>query len=220
MLIIFILLFHLTFSSNLRKLDENYVVIYNSRTGNTEKVAQAFKNKLNCQIQKISPSAGYNESYNDQLQQAQKEINQADSGTFPAIDTLNFNLTNFSTVVICTPIWYQRMSTPMQSFLYHHRSALKDKKILLSATSVSSPISPIVDDLKKLASESIYNDSLWVRTSEINNADSLVESFINRIENNGNPDNSGYYGNNNYSGYISNKYIKYFIYSLILILFY
>ena len=207
MSIIFILLFHLTFSSNLRKLEENYIVIYNSRTGNTEKVAQAFKKKLNCQIQKISPSAGYKSDYNEQLQQAQTEISQADSGTFPEIDTLNFNLTNFTTVVICTPLWYSRMSTPMQSFLYHHKSTLKDKKIILSATSASSSISPVVNDLKKLASESVYKDSLWVKTSEINNADNLVESFINNS------------GNTNNSVYISNKYIIYIICSLILILF-
>ena len=201
MSIIFILLFHLTFSSNLRKLEENYVVIYNSRTGNTEKVAQAFKKKLDCKIKKISPSAGYKSDYNEQLQQAQTEISEADNGIFPAIDTLNLNLTSFTTVVICTPLWGGRMSTPMQSFLYHHKSALKDKKILLSATSASTSITPVVNDLKKLANESIYKDSLWVKASEVDNADSLVESFI------------------SYSGYLSNNYIKYIICSLILTLF-
>jgi len=158
------------------------LVIYYSRSGNTKKVAEAIKNQLDADILEVIPGNDYSD-YNKALEMCQTELSAIDkNGTYPPVNTSVENFDNYDFIFVCTPLWWSRMATPMQGFLYNHSNKLANKNIALAVTSHSSGISSVVSDCKRLCnSSSFVGDALWISASNLSNTSSLVEEWISSL---------------------------------------
>jgi flavodoxin len=159
------------------------LVVYTSRTGNTTTVAKAVHSQLNCDIIQIEPVTAYYADYDSMLNRAKSEIADIDNnGTYPSIKSVSSTFASYSDIFICTPLWWSRMCTTMQSFLHAYADSLAGKNIHLAVTSASSGISTVVADAKRLLPESKFNDNnLWVKNSQTSSASSLVSKWIDEL---------------------------------------
>ena len=64
-----------------------YLVLYCSRTGNTERMAQTIQSTLDCDMIVVEPETPYEDDYNAMLDRAQAELDAIEQGNYPAITT-------------------------------------------------------------------------------------------------------------------------------------
>ena len=114
-----------------------YLVLYSSRTGNTERMAQTIQSALDCDMIVVEPETPYEDDYNAMLDRAQVELDAIAQGNYPAITTSVESFDEYDIVFIGYPIWYGHIATPMQTFLHNHANLLAGKRIALFASSGS-----------------------------------------------------------------------------------
>lgn len=142
-----------------------YLVLYASRTNNTERAARQIQTTLDCDILEVEPQTPYEDDYNAMLERSQEELAAIRQGTYPPIKTTLENFDNYDIVFVGYPIWYGSMATPMQTFLHEHAAKLAGKRIALFATSGSSGISTSVSEARSLCPEAAIIDRTLLLTS-------------------------------------------------------
>lgn len=142
-----------------------YLVLYASRTSNTERVAQLIRTTLDCDILEVEPEVAYASDYNAMLERAQEELAAIRQGNYPPVKTSMESFDDYDIVFVGYPIWYGSMATPMQTFLHSHASKLAGKRIALFATSGSSGISTSVDEARSLCPDATIIDRTLLLTS-------------------------------------------------------
>ena len=166
-----------------------YLVLYCSRSGNTERMAQQIQTSLNCDILVVEPQTPYDTDYNDMLTRAQAELAAIRQGNYPAIRTSVESFEQYDTIFVGYPIWYGSMATPMQAFLHEHATKLTGKRIALFATSGSSGISTSVSEARALCSSATFTETLLLTSSTLSQMGDRVAAWLqqlgaNREENN------------------------------------
>lgn len=162
--------------------DKRYLILYCSRTNNTEQVAQTIRTILNCDILEVEPQIPYDNDYNSMLGRVQKELEEIRQGNYPEVRTSVDNFDNYDIIFIGYPIWYSSMATPMQSFLHKHASKLSGKQMALFATSGSSGIATSVSEAQSICSESIFiEQSLLLTSSTLPQMESRITEWLDRI---------------------------------------
>lgn len=161
-----------------------YLIVSFSRSGNTRSVATEIRNQLDGTLIEVIPTTSYPPDYDATLSRARQEIDAIDNnGTYPSIQTTVESFDDYNVIFICTPLWYTRMSVPMQSFLHSHSAKLTGKRLALAVTSSSSGISSVVADARRLCSGSTFiGDALWVRASQSGNAHYMVSEWLNTLD--------------------------------------
>ena len=140
-----------------------YLVLYCSRTGNTERMAQTIQSTLDCDMIVVEPETPYENDYNAMLDRAQAELDAIAQGNYPAINTSVESFDEYDIVFIGYPIWYSHMATPMQTFLYNHAELLAGKRIALFASSGSSGIGTSERDAETLVPDAVFEGGLQQR---------------------------------------------------------
>ncbi|WP_298614181.1 cyclophilin-like fold protein [uncultured Odoribacter sp.] len=168
-----------------------YLVLYCSRTSNTERVAQQIQTTLDCDILEVEPQTAFESDYNAMLSRAQTELAAIREGNYPAIKTSVESFGKYDLIFVGYPIWYGSMATPMQTFLHEHAAKLAGKRIALFATSGSSGISSSVSEAKGLCSGATFTETLLLTSSTLSQMASRVTTWLeqlgaNREENNNN----------------------------------
>lgn len=159
-----------------------YLILFCSRTNNTERLAQQIQSQLDCDILEVQPAQPYEEDYNAMLNRAQEELAAILQGNYPPISTSMDNFDKYDFIFVGYPIWYGSMGTPMQTFLHEHASKLAGKHIALFATSGSSGISTSVNEAAKLCPESeILSSTLLLTSSQLSEMDSRVTSWLEQL---------------------------------------
>ena len=97
-----------------------YLVLYCSRTGNTERMAQTIQSTLNCDMVVVEPETPYEDDYNAMLDRAQAELDAIEQGNYPAITTSVESFDEYDIVFIGYPIWYSHIATTKQTYLNNH----------------------------------------------------------------------------------------------------
>lgn len=142
-----------------------YLVLYASRTNNTERVAQLIQSTLDCDILEVEPEKAYDNDYNAMLSRAQEELAAIRQGNYPPVKTSVESFGDYDIVFAGYPIWHGSMATPMQTFLHLHASKLAGKRIALFATSGSSGISTSVSEARNLCPDATLIDRTLLLTS-------------------------------------------------------
>ncbi len=158
-----------------------YLVIFASRTGNTQTVAEMIGGNLGCDVVEIVPTTPYDDDYNAMLARSQQEQAAIAQGNYPAINTTIPNLDEYDMVFIGYPIWYGHMATPMQSFLHAQGAELGGKRIALFATSGSSGISTSVAEARALSPNATFTETLHLTSSTMSQMESRVTSWLTQI---------------------------------------
>lgn len=159
-----------------------YLVLYCSRTSNTERVAQQIQTTLDCDILEVEPQTPYDDDYNSMLSRAQEELADIRQGNYPLIKTSVDNFDDYDIVFVGYPIWYGSMATPMQTFLHAHASKLAGKRIALFATSGSSGISTSVSEALTLCPDAtIIEQSLLLTSSTLYQMTTRIPTWLQAI---------------------------------------
>lgn len=155
-----------------------YLVLYCSRTGSTERMAQQIQKVLDCDILEVEPQVAYDSDYDGMLSRAQEELSAIRQGNYPAIKTSVEDFDDYDIVFVGYPIWYSSIATPMQTFLHNHASKLSGKRIALFATSGSSGISTSVDEARGLCSGATFTETLLLTSSTLSQMESRVSAWL------------------------------------------
>lgn len=158
--------------------DGRYLVLYCSRTGSTERMAQQIQKVLDCDILEVEPQVAYDSDYDGMLSRAQEELSAIRQGNYPAIKTSVEDFDDYDIVFVGYPIWYSSIATPMQTFLHNHASKLSGKRIALFATSGSSGISTSVDEARRLCSGATFTETLLLTSSTFSQMESRVSAWL------------------------------------------
>ena len=158
-----------------------YLVVFASRSGNTERVAQTIRTTLGCDVLEVEPSEPYEEDYNAMLERAQTELDGIAAGNFPAIRTADEDFSKYDIVFVGFPVWYNRIATPMQTFLHRHADKLAGKRVALFATSGGSSISQSAGDARTLCPDAQFTENLLLTSASGNQADARIAQWLERL---------------------------------------
>lgn len=158
------------------------IVLYCSRTGNTERMAQTISTALGCDMIEVVPETPYEDDYNAMLDRAGAELAAIEQGDYPAVATSVENFDTYDIVFVGYPIWYGHMATPMQAFLHEHADLLAGKRIALFASSGSSGIGTSERDAASLVPDAVFTESLLLTSSSLNSMESLVPVWLDEVQ--------------------------------------
>ena len=158
-----------------------YLVLYCSRTGNTERMAQTIQSTLDCDMIVVEPEVPYEEDYNAMLERAQEELDAIAQGNYPAITTSVESFEEYDIVFIGYPIWYGHIATPMQTFLHNHAALLAGMRIALFASSGSSGIGTSERDAATLVPDAVFEESLLLTSSTLGNMAVRIPQWLEEL---------------------------------------
>lgn len=163
------------------------LVAYYSYTNNVESIVNALISQIECDVVEIEPAekgldyAANNYALGTRLLNAIRN-NPNDASSYPAIDPVEVDLSQYDMVIIACPLWWNQMAAPFQTFLFHYGPQMAGKNIGVIVSSASSGISGVVADAKRLIPEGNFIEpNLWIRSSQTSNAASLITTWLNDI---------------------------------------
>lgn len=160
-----------------------YLVLYSSRTGTTDRVAQTIRTTLDCDLVEVEPRTPYDNDYNAMLERAQDELAAIRQGDYPAVGTSVESFDDYDIVFVGYPIWYGSMATPMQTFLHEHAPKLAGKRIALFATSGSSGITTSVSEARSLCPDAtILDQTLLLTSSSLSQMENRIAAWLEEID--------------------------------------
>lgn len=182
-----IFFFILLLAVSLTAVQAKTLVVYYSYTGNCEAIANALSNQITADVLEIEPAEkglryeANNYALGTQLLNAIK-ANPNDASSYPAIDPVSVSLSDYQNIIIVTPLWWSQMAALMQTFLFNYGTQMAGKNIGLIVSSASSGISGVEADCKRLVPDgNYYSKSLWIRSSQVGNASSLISEWLQQI---------------------------------------
>lgn len=164
------------------------LIVYYSYTNNVERIVTELRTQIEADVIEVEPAdKGLDYAANNyaigSAQIAAIRENPNDAASYPAIDPVNVDMSQYSTVIIGAPLWWSNMAAPLQSFLFQYGKEMSDKNIGLIVSSASSGISGVESDAKRLVPEGKFlAPSLWIRSSQTSNAKTLLQNWLQAID--------------------------------------
>lgn len=90
------------------------IVYYSWSNGNTKRIAEMLQEKTNADMVRIDTVEPYRGSYNDVVNQGQREVN---NGYKPQIQKIEVCPTNYDVIAIGTPTWWYTMAPAVRTFI-------------------------------------------------------------------------------------------------------
>lgn len=106
----------------------NTLVIYYSFSGNSKKVAEYVKNKLNADSLELEPAIPFSNDYDQVVNEWQNNDIKRDVEIKP----ININLANYSKIVLITGTWWYGITPVMKKFL--KENDLSGKEVIVAAS--------------------------------------------------------------------------------------
>ncbi|MDE6338802.1 MAG: flavodoxin [Muribaculaceae bacterium] len=163
------------------------LIVYYSYTNNVEKIVDELSKKIDAEVIEIEPAEkGLDYAANNyaigSAQIAAIRNNPDDSSSYPPIDPVTADLSDFDTIIVAAPLWWSQMAAPLQTYLFQNGKEMAGKNIGLIVSSASSGISGVEADAKRLIPNGKFlNPSLWIRSSQTPDASSLLDNWLNEI---------------------------------------
>lgn len=163
------------------------LVVYYSYTNNVERIVNELRTKIDADVLEIEPAQkGLDYAANNYAigseQIAAIRNNPDDAASYPAIDPVNVNLSEYDCIIVGAPLWWSNMAAPLQSFLFQYGKDMAGKKIGLIVSSASSGISGVESDAKRLIPDGEFlSPSLWIRSSQTSNAGTMLDNWLKEI---------------------------------------
>ncbi|MBC7100555.1 flavodoxin [Methanothermobacter tenebrarum] len=152
------------------------LVVYYSRTGNTQKIAKKIASEIGCDIEEIEDTQNRSGIIGF-LRSAYQAIRGKDTKLKP----YNKNPQDYDLVIIGTPIWGGRPSVPISTYLKENKG--KFKHVAFFCTYGGTGFENTIETMKKITDKE-PTATLDIRESEIKNEayDHKIESFIENIK--------------------------------------
>lgn len=152
-------------------------VVYYSRTGNTQEIANQIQARVggdSIQVQTVAP---YPEDYNATTKQARQEL---DSGYKPPLRPITEDIGAYEVIFIGSPNWWGTIAPALMTFLSQHD--LSGKIIIPFITHEGSALGQSVTDIRSLCPNATVRDGLAVRGRNVKNAGSDVAAWLRKLE--------------------------------------
>ena len=132
---------------NIISAQNKTLVAYFSATGTTKNVATELATVANADLHEIKPAQAYTKADLDwHNKQSRSSVEMADKSSRPAITDKLANMSDYQTVYVGFPIWWDTAPTIVNTFFESYD--FKGKTVYLFATSGGSSINKAVSDLK------------------------------------------------------------------------
>lgn len=141
--------------------DGRTLIVYFSKTGNTENVANQIQELTGGDMFKIEPVNPYPVDYQETTEIARDEL---DRNARPEVRGTVANMDDYDTIIVGYPIWWSQAPMPVLTFLESHD--LSGKTIAPFATAASSGIEGSINMLQDSAPGSTFLDGQRVRSDD------------------------------------------------------
>ncbi|HHW16724.1 MAG TPA: flavodoxin [Methanothermobacter sp.] len=155
------------------------LVIYYSRSGDTQKIGEKIASELGCDIEKIEDTQDRSGIIGF-LRSAYQAIRGKDTTLKP----YNKNPQDYDLVIIGTPIWASRPSIPISTYLKENKGKFKD--VAFFCTYRGTGLKDTIEAMKEITGKE-PTATLDVTDSEIKKGayDHKIESFIKNVKKGG-----------------------------------
>ncbi|MFC6322413.1 flavodoxin family protein [Companilactobacillus baiquanensis] len=153
------------------------LIIYFSRSGNTEKQAKIAQGFLNADIFELSVKNSYPSNY---TQTVNRSTDERESQVWPELQSKIPNLNKYDTILLGHPIWAMTIANPMREFLEEYGELLANKKVASFSTNAgygSGETQRVISELTPNSTKILNNYSvqdIHARKDQVN--------FINWLE--------------------------------------
>ena len=184
----FIILLILSIYSSQNKVDlSKMIIIYFTRTGNTELFANYIKENIDIASYKINPVTAYPEDYNEMLEVAR---NEQSNNYRPEIKEPLKDISKYDIILLGYPIWYSHIPNIIITQL--ESLDLKGKTIYPFNTHGGSGIGSSINDIKQYAKDSVVKEGFPLNGNNVrNNKESAMNEIRSWIKTNFNIDVEG-----------------------------
>ena len=175
-ILLFLLISLLSFSQPTEP--SKILIIYLSRTGNTETFANYIKEiNENISNYKIEPTSPYPIDYNETLDIVRAEI---DSSARPKINNILNNVNDYDVILLGYPIWYSHIPNIVITQL--EKLDLNGKTIYPFNTHLGSGTGSSINEIKSYATNANVMDGFPINMNDISNRTSSMEKIKNWLE--------------------------------------
>lgn len=158
-------------SSGTRKL-----VVFFSKTGNTQAVAEEIHSQVGGDIFQITTVKPYPEDYHKTTEVAKIELNNNER---PALNAFVENMESYDTIFVGFPNWWGTMPMALLTFLEHYD--LTGKTIVPFLTHGGGGVQRCEQDINKTCSKSTVLPALVLSGSQGRNSKTQVSDWLRRI---------------------------------------
>lgn len=167
--------------------DGKALIVYYSFTNNIHRIVSDLQTQIDADVIRIEPAeegldyaANNYEIGSNQIAAIRRNPNDALS--YPEIKLVSVNLTDYKTVIVAAPLWWNQMAAPMQTFLFNYGDQMADKTIGLIVSSSTSGITGVEADAKRLIPGGKFlSHSLWIRSSQTSSCHSMISEWLESI---------------------------------------
>lgn len=136
--------------------EERIVIVYLTRTRNTEAVAQLIQSRVGGELVSLELETPYPEDYEEIVRQVEEEN---DTGFLPPLET-EVEMEAFDVVFLGFPTWGMQLPPPMKSFLHAHD--LSGKTVVPFNTNAGYGVGSGFRTVRELAPDSRVLDGLSI----------------------------------------------------------
>lgn len=126
------------------KTPKNTLVVYLTRTGNTEAVAKMIHDEVGGKLVEVETEAPYPEDYQAQVDQVSDENSR---NYLPSLKTNIDDIASYDTIFIGSPTWGMQLPPPTKSFLAKYD--LSGKTVIPFNTNGGYGVGSSFDDIKE-----------------------------------------------------------------------
>ena len=151
------------------------LVVYFSRSGNTESVAERIAERVDADVFEIETVQEYPENYDELLDYAR---NEQRSAARPELSEHIDDIERYDVIFLGYPNWWGDMPMPLYSFLDEYD--LSDKTIMPFVTSGGSGFSRTIRSIESEEPEATVLDGLSIRDRRVHDSstDRAIEEWI------------------------------------------
>jgi flavodoxin len=160
------------------------LIVYYSYTNKCHEIVTTLSSQIEADVVRIEPAEkglryeANNYALGTQLLNAIK-ANPNDASSYPAIDPVNVNLSDYQNIIIVTPLWWSQMAAIMQTYLFNNSAQMAGKTVAMIVSSHSSGISGVVADAQRLLPNVTWaGDALWINNANHSNRSSLIQNWL------------------------------------------
>ena len=156
---------------------EKILIVYYSRTGNTRKLAENLKGKLNCQIEEIVDAKSRKGRFGF-IKSGMDAALKRDTN----IKNPNVDLSQYGLLILGTPVWASNMTPAIRTFIKMNKEKMKN--VAFFCTQMSSGKDSTFADMRKLVGKDPIS-SLYINSKGETMEDNeiRIQTFIEDIRN-------------------------------------
>lgn len=154
------------------------IIIYFSRSGNTENLVKMIYNETNADVLELTLSEPYPEDYDETVERANEE---RDSGNFPELNTEMSDLSQYERIFLGYQTWAMTLSNPIISFLETNGELIDGKTIYLFSSNAGYGEGNSLARMQEMLPDSTIRESFAVEDEAIvSSQNELVEWLANQ----------------------------------------